>query len=149
MSDKAKRSSEEFGRILDGLAEYTQNAPGSELLEDARQEGRDPAQTTSRVKGLLRQAVATHKGKQLKKAEEEYEREVSILKSRQVALPKSPEHRRALLSAIFSRQPQLQAAFTFQNRGFSDLTDEDIESHLRKLALLGVLDDMKLSETDD
>jgi hypothetical protein len=149
MSDKSKSRSEEFGRILDGLAEYIQNAPGNELLEDARQDGRAPAQTSSRVKGLLRQAVTTHKERLLKKAEEEYEREVSVLKSRPVVLPKSPERRRTMLAAVFSRQPQLRAAFTFQNRGFSELTDDDIESHLRKLALLGVLEDIKLPETDD
>jgi len=149
MSDKAKSGAERLGRILDGLGEYIRNAPGDELLEDARSEGRDPAQTAARLKGLLRQVVKGHQQKQLKKAEEEYEREVSALKFRNIILPKSPERRRNLLAAIFSQQPQLRAAFTFQNRGFSELTDQDIENHLRKLALLGVLDDIKLPETDD
>jgi hypothetical protein len=149
MSDKAKSGAERLGRILDALGEYIRNAPGDELLEDARSEGRDPAQTAARVKGLLRQVVKGHRQKQLQKAEEEYEREVSALKSRNIILPKSLERRRNLLAAVFSQQPQLQAAFTFQNRGFSELTDQDIENHLRKLALLGVLDDIKLPETDE
>jgi hypothetical protein len=149
MSDKAKTGAERLGRILDGLGEYIRNAPGDELLEDARSEGRDPARTAVRVKGLLRQVVRGHRQKQLQKAEEGYEREVSALRSRDIILPKSPERRRNLLAAIFSQQPQLQAAFTFQNRGFSELTDQDIENHLRKLALLGVLDDIKLPETDE
>lgn len=149
MVDKAKSGSERLGRIVDRLAEYVQSAPGDELLEDARREGHDPGQTTKRVKGLLHQAVKNHQQKQLKRAEEEYEREVAAMKSRHIKLPQTPERRRALLSAVFSRQPQLQAAFTFQNRGFSELTDEDIENHLRKLALLGVLDEMQLPEDDE
>jgi hypothetical protein len=97
----------------------------------------------------LRQAVKNYQQKQLEKAQEEYEREVAAMKSRHISLPKAPEQRRSLLAAIFSRQPQLRAAFTFQNRGFSELTDQDIENHLRKLALLGVLDEMHLPEDDD
>jgi hypothetical protein len=149
MSDKANSGAERLGRILDGLAEYIQNAPGDELLEDARGEGRDPAQTTMRVKGLLRQAVKNHQQKQLKRAEEDYEREVAAIKSRVIRLPRTAERRRSLLAAIFMRQPQLKLAFTFQNRGFSELTDEDINNHLRKLALLGVLDEMQLTEDDE
>lgn len=146
MSDKPKSDSNRLGRILDRLAEYVQNAPGDDLLEEARREGRDPAQTTARVKGLLRQALKNHQEKQLETAQEEYERAVAAMKSRPIALPRTPAERRSLLAAIFAKQPQLTAAFTFQNRGFSELTDEDVENHLRKLALLGVLEDLKPPE---
>lgn len=149
MSDKTKSGAERVGRILDGLAEYIRNAPGDELLEDARSEGRDPAQTAARVKGLLLQAVKSHQQKQLKKAEEDYQREVAAIRSQDIKLPQSAERRRSLLATIFMRQPQLKLAFTFQNRGFSELTDEDISNHLRKLALLGVLDEMQVTEDDE
>lgn len=146
MSDKAKSDSHRLGRILDRLAEYVQNAPGDELLEDARRERRDPAKTTARVKGLFRQALKNYQGKQLEAAQAEYERAVAAMKSRPISLPKTATERRSLLAAVFAKQPQLSAAFTFQNRGFSELTDEDIENHLRKLALLGVLDEVRPSE---
>ena len=149
MGDKTKSGSVRLGHVLDRLAEYVRNSSGDVLLEDARREGREPAQTTLRVKGLFRQAVKNYQQKQLEKAQQEYEREVAAMKSRQISLPKAPEKRRSLLAAIFSEQPQLRAAFTFQNRGFSELTDQDIENHLRKLALLGVLDEMHLKEEDD
>jgi hypothetical protein len=149
MTDKPSSGTERLGRILDRLAEYIQNAPADELLEDARSEGRDPAQTAMRVKGLLRQAVRDHQHKQLKRAEEEYMREVAAMKSRRIRLPRTPERRRSLLAAIFAKQPQLKMAFTFQNRGFSELTDEDISNHLRKLALLDVLDETQLTEDDE
>jgi hypothetical protein len=146
MSDKTSSGAERLGRILDGLAEYIQNAPGDELLEDARSEGRDPAQTTMRVKGLLRQTVKDYQAKQLKRAEEDYEREVAAIEARQIRLPRSAEQRRSLLAAILAQQPQLKLAFTFQNRGFSELTDEDVSNHLRKLVLLGVLDETQLED---
>jgi hypothetical protein len=149
MGDKTKSGSVRLGRVLDRLAEYVRNSPGDELLEDARREGRDPAETTLRVKGLFRQAIKNYQQKQLEKAQQDYESEVTAMKSRHISLPKAPEQRRRLLAAIFSQQPQLRAAFTFQNRGFSELTDQDIEDHLRKLALLGVLDEMQSREDDE
>ncbi|MBZ5658806.1 MAG: hypothetical protein LAO08_00215 [Acidobacteriia bacterium] len=149
MVDKASSGSERLGRLIDRLAEYVQNAPGGELLEDARQEGRDPAKTTMRVKGLLLRAVKNHQQGKLMRAEEEYQREVAAMKARPINLPPTPEQRRTLLSTLFSQQPQLKAAFTFQNRGFSELTDQDVENHLHKLALLGILDEMQLWEDDE
>jgi hypothetical protein len=149
MSDKAKAGSVRLGRVLDRLAEYVRNSPVDELLEDARREGRDPAQTTLRIKGLFRQAVKNYQQKQLEQAQHEYEREVAAMKSRHISLPRAPEKRRRLLATIFSQQPQLRAAFTFQDRGFSELTDQDIENHLRKLALLGVLDEMHVPDDDE
>jgi hypothetical protein len=146
MSDKAKSDSHRLDRILDRLAEYVQSAPGEELLEDARREGHDPAKTTARVKGLFRQALKNYQGKQIEAAQAAYERTVTAMKSRTISLPKTPMERRSLLAAVFAKQPQLKAAFTFQNRGFSELTDEDIENHLRKLALLGVLNVVKPPE---
>jgi len=149
MVNKPRSESERLGRILDRLAEYIETASGAQLLEDARLEGRDPAKTVKRVKGLLRQAVNTHSLRQLKKAQEGYEESVTAMKSRFVELPATPERRRSLLEAILSQQPALRPAFTFQNRDFTELTDEDVENHLRKLALLGVLDDGKLADEDD
>jgi len=149
MVNKPRSESERLGRILDRLAEYIENAPGEQLLEDARLEGRDPAQTMKRVKGLLRNAVKTRYLGELKKAQEGYEDAVAVMKSRFVKLPQTPEGRRSLLGAILSQHPALKAAFTFQNRDFTKLTDGDVENHLRKLALLGVFDDRKLPDEDD
>lgn len=51
---------ERLGRILDGLAEYIENAPAEALLEDARQEGHDPEQIAAHVRDVLKVAVKTH-----------------------------------------------------------------------------------------
>jgi len=149
MGKKANNESERLGRILDRIADDIATAPGSELLDDARQDGRDPVQTAAKVKGLLRRALKNHQRGLMKKSQEGYEREVAAIRSRPIELPQTPQRRRELLSAVFSRKPQLQAAFTFQNRGFSELTDEDVENHLRKLALLGILDEVKPPEENE
>jgi len=130
--------------MLDGLAEHIESAPGEELVEDARCEGRDPDEIAARVKGVLLQAVSDHKQRELKKAREGYEQEVLVMKARHIELPERPEDRRGWLAAVFNQQPQLRAAFTMQNRDFSELTDVDVENHLRKLEMLGVLKDVKL-----
>lgn len=149
MVNRPHSESERLGRILDRLAEYIENTPGEQLLEDARLEGRDPAQTAKSVKALLREAVKRHHVGWLRNAQVGYDEAVAAMKSRFVKLPETPGRRRSLLEAILSQQPALRPAFTFQNRDFTELTDEDVEKHLRKLALLGVLDDTRLPEEDD
>jgi hypothetical protein len=48
--------------------------------------------------------------------------------------------------AAIAQLPQLQPAFTLQNRDFKDFSDEDIEVQLRKMALLDVLSKVQFSE---
>jgi hypothetical protein len=139
MADKRRTGAQQLGRIVDRLADYVREAPAQDIMEDAEREGREPAKTESRVKALFRRAVAEFQSQQLQRTEEAYKRALYDMTFRDVELPSSPQERRNLLGAILSRQPQLGAAITFQNRDFSDLTDEDIKNHLRKLAILGVL----------
>ncbi len=149
MADKPNNKAEQLDSILDGLAEYIEDAPSEEILEDAHQEGRDTKRIAIRTKGILQLAVKTYRQRELTKAKEGYELKVAEIKQRVIALPSTPEKRRSWLEAVFSQQPQLQAAFTMQNRDFSQLTDEDVASHLRKLEMLGVLKDINLPEDDD
>jgi hypothetical protein len=98
---------------------------------------------------VLKNAVKNYQQRELMKAKAAYEQEIAVMSERRVHLPKRPETRRRWLDAVFQRQLQLQAAFTLQNRDFSELTDEDIEARLRKLEVVGVLKDVKLPEDDD
>jgi hypothetical protein len=147
MANKPRNQTERFDRILDGLEEYNENAPGDELLDDARREGGDPSQATAHVKQLLRNTLKSYRQRDLIKAKEGFKRDAAALQTRQVQLPKTLVARRALLGAILAKSPELQV--TFANRDFTTLTDEDVEKHLRKLSILGVLDDVKLSEGDE
>ena len=148
MADKPLSHRERLGRILDSAADYLEHASWNELLEDAREEGRDPAQTLKRVKSVLSGAVKDHDQRALKEAKEAYLQEVANLRSCPIKLPGTPEGRRNLLATVFSQQPQLRPAFTFQNRDFTELTDDDVEHYLRKLALLGILDQSSLNDNE-
>lgn len=146
MADKVPSQTERLRRILDGVAEHIGSAPGEELIEDARTQGENPEATAAHLKSVLLAAVTNYRQRDLKTARESYEREVAAMRTQHVELPNRPESRRRWLTAVFNQQPQLQAAFTMQNRDFSELTDEDVEAHLRKLDALGVLKHVKLPD---
>lgn len=145
MADKPNHD-EPAAKILDGLADYIENAPGEALLEDARDAGRDPEQMAAQVKNVLMRAVKNHQQRELLRARQAYEREVAAMRTRRIELPAKPETRRNWLAAVLAQRPQMQLAVTMQNRNFSELTNEDVEAHLRKLEMLGILKDVELPE---
>ena len=126
-------------RILDGVAEYIESASAEEVLEDARLGNRDPAQIAAHVRRVLKEAVRAHQQQELARAREGYERDVAALNEQEIDLPDDPEILRSWLAAVFQQYPTL----TLQNRDFNELTNEDIEAHLRKLAMFGLLKDVK------
>ncbi len=139
MSSKPRNDSERFERILDGLGDYIVGASAQELVEDAREENRDPNEISTRVKGILNSAFKAHQQVGLQAAKEGYKREIAAMAACNFELPNTTEGRRSLLFAALTQLPQLQPAFTLQNRDFTTLSDQDVESHLKKLAQLGAL----------
>ena len=146
MGDKPLNSAERLGKVIDSLGEYITNAPDQELLEAAREDKRDVVQTSARVKGILKRAVRTQQQVQLIAAREGFRREAAAMAEKSFELPKTKEARRGLFMAAIAQLPQLQPAFTLQNRDFKDFSDEDIEVQLRKMALLDVLSKVQFSE---
>ena len=132
-----------WGKILDGVAEYIENAPAEEILEDARLEGLDPKQCAEEVRETLQQAVVLHGKAKLAEATRAAHEE-SRMADQPVQLPRSPEGRRHLLQVVVER-----GSVTLQNRDFAELTDEDVEVQLRSLAELGHLDDLDLPDEDE
>ena len=56
--DREQRNTKaDFHRIMDGIAEYIEQASGEELLEDAVAADEDPEETASRVRSVLLEAV--------------------------------------------------------------------------------------------
>jgi hypothetical protein len=146
MAGKARSHTERLARILDNLGEHIRNAPAEELLEIAREEGRDPAEVNTRIKTLLRATSKEHQRRFLAEARQGYERELATISEGNFQLPKTADGRRNLFLAALAQAPQLTPAFTLQNRLLADPSDEDIECHLRKLAQLGVLKAIRLPE---
>jgi hypothetical protein len=148
MADKSSKDAERLEKIVDALEEYITTAPDTEILEAAREEGQNIAQTSERVKALLRHAVKSHQQLQLMAAREGYQRDSAAMAAAEFELPKTIEGKRELFMAAMNQLPRLQPAFTFQNREFKDFSDEDIEIQLRKMALLDLLSKVKLPEKE-
>jgi hypothetical protein len=148
MAAKARSQAERFARIFDSLCEDIRTAPGEELLQSAHEAGRDPASTNVRLKSLLRSTFKAYQQKFLMEARQGYERELANISEGFFDLPKTAQGRRSWFVAALAQAPQLLPAFTLQNRELTDLSDEDIESHLKKLAQLGILKVIRLPEEE-
>jgi hypothetical protein len=148
MANRSRNNTERLARILDNLGEHIRTVPGEDLLEAAREDGRDPAEATGRIKGLLQTTFKTYQQKALVEAQQAYQREVTSMSERRFDLPKTAKGRKTWFLAVLAQAPQLQPAFTLQNRELSDISDEDIESHLKKLDQLGVLAAISLPEEE-
>lgn len=148
MAGKPRSHTERLARILDTLGDHIRNAPGDELLDTAREEGRDPTEGYARIKDILLRTFKTYQQKSLAEARQGYQRELASISEGHFNLPRTAKGRRNWFLAVLAQAPQLQPAFTLQNRELSDLSDEDIEAHLKKLAQLGVLNAILLPEEE-
>jgi len=143
MEPERQNLEKELCALWDAFAESIVESSDEEVLAEAREEGEDPHETAQRVRSALRDSVKSFQKRRLYEAEQEYQRRITEIYERQHRLPAAPEQRRELLSLVFSRIPAMQAALlTAQHREFSSLTDEDIESYLKQLGELGVLDQL-------
>jgi hypothetical protein len=148
MAGRARSHTERLARILDNFGEHIRNAPSDELFETAREEGRDPAETNARIKSILLGVFKSHQQKGLMEARQGHQQELARISECHFNLPKTAEGRRSWFRAVLVQASQLEPAFTMQNRELSDLSDEDIEAHLKKLANLGVLNAIRLPEEE-
>ena len=139
MPPNKRSQTEQFEKILDFLGNQIRSAPGDELLEAAREEGRDPGEENTRLKDLLTKKLKSHQQKKLAEAREGYERELASIAEGDCNLPDTPEERRALFMATLSHATHLQSAFTMQHRSLSEFSDEDILANLKKFYQLGLL----------
>ena len=134
MAEK-NRYDEELHLLMSFLAESVAQMSDDEVKEEY---GDEP---TPRAKEILRSALKDLRQQKLRQARARYESEAKELSSRSYSLPESKSARRELLGAFLARQSDMRSvAFTAQNRELKDLTDADIETFLKQLAELGLLD---------
>jgi hypothetical protein len=139
MAGKERSHTENLDKILDFLGDHIRSAPEDELVEAAREEGRDPGEENTRLKGLLLKKLKSHQQKKLAEAREGYERELASMSKGDCNLPDTPEERRTLFMATLAQVSQLQSAFTMQHRDLSEFSDEDIVANLKKFHQIGLL----------
>ncbi|RMD96101.1 MAG: hypothetical protein D6812_17740 [Deltaproteobacteria bacterium] len=143
MAGTINNPEEALRAIMNALAEDAANLSDEDAIAEIRAEGRDPARAAERVRAILRKACTNERQRPLRAAAEEYRRRVKEMRNRRYTLPESPEERRRLLELVMLRRPAMKSAFlTAQYRDFECLPDDDIESILKQLQELGVLEDI-------
>lgn len=146
MTDK-KNYDDELSAIMNRAADSMLELPEEELLAEEREAGVDPVKEAERIRGVLRRVSKMLRLQKLEEAEHVYHEHLRRLKGRQHQLPESPTKRRELLAAVFASQPDMRPLMvTAQHRDFDQLTDGDVESFLRQLADLGILDSFESGE---
>ena len=137
-----KKPRQEFEHLIEGLADSILGASDEDLLEETREAGEAPAEIEQKVKTLLHAAVDHVQEHRRRQARDEYERRSLELKQhRTFRTAGSFEEKRGWLDQVLSRQPDVQQLVTVQFRDLGDLTEEDVDAILGKLAALGLLGD--------
>jgi FMN phosphatase YigB (HAD superfamily) len=128
--------------LMDALAERELSLSDSEVLDDALAEGVDVKAEASEVRNVLLAGIQHARKRRLEAAKAAHEKAVASIKAAAFQLPKEPAARRALLSRVVQRRPEMREALvTLQHRNFESLSDGDVESALRQLQHLGILND--------
>ncbi len=100
----------------------------------------DQSERAENVRQLLLGAVKEHRQRALNRALEVYRDEVRLYQSRHFQPPTKAAERRELLGTILQRFGEGERSFlTLQHREFKNLSDADVESLLKQLEALGVL----------
>lgn len=142
--EKKKSYDEQLSAIMNHLADSVLDMSDEQVVAEEREKGNDPIGKAESVRHALRQASKKHRMRKLQLAERTYQEQVAKIKKSEYELPLSSIKRRELLAGIFAARPDVQSVMlTAQHRSFDQLTENDIESLLRQLADLGVLDSFK------
>ncbi len=139
-----KSDDEKLSTIMNRLADSVLELSDEQVLAEEREQGSDSLKEAERIRDGLRRSSKMHRMQKLQAAARAYEEQVTRLQNNEYGLPDSAAKRRQLLAAIFSSRPDMQSVMlTAQHRNFDQMTDLDIESLLRQLADLGVLNSFK------
>lgn len=141
MNTSDEKKLKELQALMAGMVESVLSASDEEILNEAREDGRDPDKDLSHTKATLLAAVNESKVRKRREARQQYERSVAAISSTKVTLPATAAERRSLLAEVFARNASIQASvLTAQYRDLREMTDADIERLLRELASLGLID---------
>jgi len=141
MNINDEKKLKELQALMAGMVESVLSASDEEILNEAREDGRDPDKDLIHTKSTLLAAVKDSKLRKLHEARQQYERSVAAISAAKVVLPATAADRRNLLAAVFAHNVSIQASvLTAQHRDLKEMTDADIESLLQELASLGYLD---------
>ena len=141
-----KNYNKQLTDIMNRLADSVLDLSDEQLIAEAKAEGIDVRGEAERVRNVLRRASKSYRMSKLIAAQRNYESQLAQMQTRHYDLPTSARKRRELLAAVLSAHPDVQPALlTAQYRDFKELSDVDVESFLKQLKELGILDSPKTS----
>lgn len=139
---KPKDGVERYMALMNALAEHTASIPDQDLLDDAVASGIDIKAEAARVGDILLGAVLSAKKERSRNALQEHQRNIASISACVARLPADPRAQEALLARTLQRRPEMRHAIvTLQNRNFESFSARDVESALKHLFVLGLLDD--------
>ena len=132
---KKKNENEELHVLMSFLAESVAEMSDGQIKEEF---AGDPEPKTKEV---FRAVIKECRMESLRNARAQYEAASTKMSVCSYNIPQKKSEQRALLASIFTRKPDLRSmAITAQHRDLKDFTDADVESFLKQLAELGLLD---------
>ena len=128
--------------VMNELSESVAAASEADLLEDARAAQQDPEAIAETLRARMLDTMKSFRQETLRAARKDYEDHIAAFAQSQMRLPTTPAARRSLFE-VLSRRADLVDRLTVQFRDLGNLSDQDVESCLRQLQMLGLLDEGK------
>jgi hypothetical protein len=143
MADKPRNYKKLLWQLSESAADAIENMTDQELLVESQMEGGDvPERTTEDVLNIFRSVEKKQKQKEFIAAKKLYALRQQEIRWRRVVLPESRQEKRKLFDFAMTKMPELGMAFTAQYRDLRDLTEDDIDSFLKQMEQLGVLEEI-------
>jgi hypothetical protein len=139
---QSKGSDAKLAALMSALADHTESLSDAEVIEDAAAAGVDVNAEAERVRKILSDGMVRAKRARLEQARAAHSVATRAIQGRATRLPGTAAARRTMLIEFLRRAPEMRGAIvTLQHREFESFSDSDVESALRQLAALGLLDD--------
>ena len=149
MDNNQRNYKKELELIMSNLGDSIKGLSDEEIKAELREEGKDPDKIPDHMRNLFKSAHKKHRKRLLLAAKEEHKRQSAKIREKKFNFSISLEEMRKLLMDTLTKRPNLQSAFTFQNRNFKDLSDEEVELALKQLIELGEIKKDMLGSPDN
>ncbi|MDP2381566.1 MAG: hypothetical protein Q8N00_02050 [Nitrospirota bacterium] len=141
MSRARSISPEQVEQFWNIYADDVLDASDEDIIEATRRDGDDPALIAQRGRAVIEEAIRRHGTRLREQARQSYEVTRQDLERATPLLPRLYKDKIALVKACLTKHHLLRHAMaTAHYRGFSHLTNKDLDSFLRQLHHLGLLE---------
>lgn len=134
-------SPEQVEQFWNVYADDVLEASDEEILETTRRNGEDPALIAQHGKAIIEEVLRRHGTRLREQARQSYEATQQDLERATPLLPRLYKDKLALVKACLTKHHLIRhTMITAHYRGFNHLTNKDLDSLLRQLHHLGLLE---------